>query len=60
MKKKIKDLTLLEANKICCSSNDCSKCPLNFDWQWCGCEFNGIDIKKSFPNEIEKEVEVIE
>lgn len=60
MKKKIKDLTLLEASKICCSTS-CHKCPLRFDKSnnWCGCDFGGMDMEKHFPYEIEKEVEVI-
>lgn len=60
MKKKIKDLTLVEASKICCS-NDCENCPLNIDKLngWCSADFAGINVEKVFPNEIEKEVEVL-
>ena len=59
MKKKIKDLTLAEISKICCS-NSCVECPLWLDKKnlWCCAEFAGMDVEKSFPNEIEKETEV--
>ena len=61
MKKKIKDLTIIEASKICCS-NSCNKCPLRFDKKetWCGADFAGIEIEKHFKHEIESEVEVDE
>ena len=57
MKKKIKDLTLVEAGKICCSS-DCDNCPLNFDKEnrWCGTDFSGMDLEKTFKKELEKEI----
>jgi hypothetical protein len=58
MKKKIKDLTLLEASKICCSIKSCDNCPLHFIGSWCAGDFCSTDIEKKFPNDIEKEVEV--
>ena len=61
MKKKIKNLTLLEASKICHSVKSCDECPLIFEKTniVCAADFCGTDIEKKFPNEIEKEVEVI-
>ena len=62
MKKKIKNLTLLEASKICRSVKCCDDCPLRFGtfYNKCAADFCAYDIEKEFPNEIEKKVEVVE
>ena len=49
MKKKIKELSMLEINKICAEHPDCKNCPLDF------CAMNKNSHKKL---NLEKEIEV--
>ena len=61
MKKKIKDLTLVEANKYC-RSRTCENCPFNDDeTKYCLLEhIGGYKIETMFKNALEREVEVDE
>lgn len=52
-KKKIKELTLEEANKICTSNSFCSTCPL---WINNNCVYQNYSI--SSKEEVNKEIEV--
>ena len=58
MKKKIKDLTIIEANKYC-SSRNCENCPFQDEEECCLLEYiDGYYIKKIFKEVLEREVEV--
>ena len=60
MKKKIKDLTLVEANKYCLS-RDCENCPFKDEEECCLLEYiGGRDIERMFKDILEREVEVDE
>lgn len=59
MKKKIKDLTLKEARKICLTVDNCEKCPLNYGYaKWC--HLAKLEIEENKNLDLEKEVEVNE
>lgn len=55
-KKKIKDLTIEETEKIC-SKYDCRKCPLSLN-QYKNCMKNVIYNLNNFKEYLEKEIEV--
>lgn len=57
VKKKIKDLTLKEANNIC-QKHKCDNCPLNDNKS--SCSLAGIDNKKLPRRYLKKKVEVEE
>ena len=63
MKKKIKDLTLLEANKICLKpkKKGCEECPLCLDTPYCLLDtLEGDYFTDKYRDQIEREVEVDE
>lgn len=61
MKKKIKDLTLLEANKICSKHKNCGICPLSLKAPFCLLDtLEGSNFTDKYRDEIEREVEVDE
>ena len=58
MKKKIKDLTLIEANKYCLLRN-CENCPFADEKEYCLLDFiAGNYIEKLFKEILEREVEI--
>ena len=60
MKKKIKDLTLVEASKYCLSRN-CENCPFKDEEEYCLLEYiNGYRIETMFKDVLEREVEINE
>lgn len=52
MKKKIKDLTLEEAMKIC-SKNSCRDCPLNNIPYNTACHLNYLEFREDLTKEVE-------
>lgn len=53
MRKKLKDFTEDEIERICDSHNHCDDCPFNYIRQGCGCPADHLECEIDVPEEEE-------